>query len=184
MYYIVKYSSQFGFIKPWTAVRDGLTYSQQFLSPSTIEGIEKKLFPELLNSKGIHKIKAYKLNYDGIDTQQEATQVRGIKQDKKTKTYSRETSIIKRGILLNPVLKLAFENIDNARIAAKQHICMCRNEDILLPEPEIIEMSEEDFDKLNGFELKFSQTEEAFMVGFNRYDDGKPMYGEISAKFE
>ena len=46
--YIVKYTGKFGFIKPWTAVRDGETFSQQFLTPSIIEGIEKKLFPELL----------------------------------------------------------------------------------------------------------------------------------------
>lgn len=32
-YYILRYSGPFGFIKPWTAVRDasgGETYSQQF----------------------------------------------------------------------------------------------------------------------------------------------------------
>ena len=46
MLYVVKYIGKFGFIKPWTAVRDGKTYSQQFLTPSVIEGIEKKLFPE------------------------------------------------------------------------------------------------------------------------------------------
>ena len=46
MIYIVKYTGPFGFIKPWTAVRDSETYSQNFLTPSIIEGIEKKLFPE------------------------------------------------------------------------------------------------------------------------------------------
>ena len=30
-YYVVTYAGPFGFIKPWTAVRDELTYSQQFL---------------------------------------------------------------------------------------------------------------------------------------------------------
>ena len=34
--YIVTYKGQFGFIKPWTAVRDGETFSQQFLTPSII----------------------------------------------------------------------------------------------------------------------------------------------------
>ena len=41
-----KYAGPFGFIKPWTAVRDasgGETYSQQFLTPSIIEGIRQKL---------------------------------------------------------------------------------------------------------------------------------------------
>ena len=37
--YVVTYKGQFGFIKPWTAVRDGETFSQQFLTPSIIEGI-------------------------------------------------------------------------------------------------------------------------------------------------
>lgn len=41
--YIVTYKGQFGFIKPWTAVRDGETFSQQFLTPSIIEGIEKAI---------------------------------------------------------------------------------------------------------------------------------------------
>ena len=39
--YVVTYKGPFGFIKPWTAVRDGETFSQQFLTPSIIEGIEK-----------------------------------------------------------------------------------------------------------------------------------------------
>ena len=50
MLYVVRYSGPFGFIKPWTAVRDSETYSQQFLTPSILAGIERKLFPELLNS--------------------------------------------------------------------------------------------------------------------------------------
>ena len=53
MLYVIKYSGPFGFIKPWTAVRDIETFSQQFLTPSIIEGIEKKLFPELLDRSGI-----------------------------------------------------------------------------------------------------------------------------------
>lgn len=53
--FVVKYSGPFGFIKPWTAVRDGETYSQQFLTPSIVEGMEKKLFPEMLAERGIKK---------------------------------------------------------------------------------------------------------------------------------
>ena len=70
MIYIVIYKGKFGFIKPWTAVRDGETFSQQFLTPSIIEGIEKKLFPELLEHNGvICKILRHKLRYSAIDTQ-------------------------------------------------------------------------------------------------------------------
>ena len=53
--YVVTYKGAFAYIKPWTAVRDGETFSQQFLTPSIIEGIEKKLFPELLFVGGIQK---------------------------------------------------------------------------------------------------------------------------------
>ena len=78
MYYVVKFTGNFGFIKPWTAVRDETTYSQQFLSASTLEGIEKKLFPETLSNIGvISKIKRYRLSYSSISLQQEQTQTRG-----------------------------------------------------------------------------------------------------------
>ena len=46
--YIVEYNGTFGFIKPWSAVRDSKTFSQQFLTPSIVEGMEKKLFPEMI----------------------------------------------------------------------------------------------------------------------------------------
>src|SRR5574344_2191425 len=105
--YVVKYIGKFGFIKPWTAVRDGMTFSQQFLTPSIIEGIEKKLFPELLSQNGIiSKIVRHKLNYSSIDIQQEQTQTRGWECKKKDKLMIRNLSILKRGIMLNPVLYL------------------------------------------------------------------------------
>ena len=60
---VVKYSGPFGFIKPWTAVRDSETFSQQFLTPSIVEGIEKKLFPETLSISGINKITGHRISY-------------------------------------------------------------------------------------------------------------------------
>ena len=106
--YIVIYRGKFGFIKPWTAVRDGETFSQQFLTPSIIEGIEKKLFPELLERNGeICKIVRHKLSYAAIDAQQEVTQARGWKVSKTQMT--RERSILKRGVMIDPVLYLAFK---------------------------------------------------------------------------
>ena len=106
--YVVKYTGVFGFIKPWTAVRDSLTYSQQFLTPSIIEGIEKKLFPELLNEVGIHYIMRHKLCYDAIDIQMEKTQARGWENKTKEKRMVRNQSILNRGVMLNPVLYLCF----------------------------------------------------------------------------
>lgn len=178
MYYTVRYTGNFGFIKPWTAVRDGETFSQQFLTPSIIEGIEKKLFPELLANNGcICKIKRHKLSYAAIETQQEVTQTRGWKVSKKE--MMRERSIIKRGVMLDPILYLAFNNKTDAENATKQHICLCRNEDVMLPDAEVYEFTDEEFAELNGFELRFGESEQSFLVGYNRFDNGKPMYGWI-----
>lgn len=178
MYYTVRYTGKFGFIKPWTAVRDGETFSQQFLTPSIIEGIEKKLFPETLCSNGqITKIVRHKLSYSAIDSQQEVTQTRGWKVTKKE--MSRERSILKRGVMIDPVLYLAFRKQTDAETASKQHICLCRNEDIMLPNSDIIELNEEQFNELDGFELRFGESEQSFLVGYNRFDGNRPMYGWI-----
>jgi len=179
-YYVVKYTGPFGFIKPWTAVRDTKTFSQQFLTPSIVEGIEKKLFPELLLDKGkISKIVRYKLCYVSVSVQQEQTQSRGWENKKQTKTMVRSKSILERGVMLEPVLLLAFSNEDDAQKAATQHICLCRNEDLLLPMGDAEPMEELDFDKEFGFELRFEENEKAFLVGFNRFDETKPMYGRL-----
>jgi len=184
MLYIVKYTGPFGFIKPWTAVRDSETYSQQFLTPSMTAGIERKLFPELLNTDfGIYKIKRHRLTYQQISQQQEQTQPRGwnAKGTSKHRTYERPYSILMRGVMVNPVLFLAFETLSDAEKAATQHICLARNEDMLYPQDEIIEVSEEEFDNNDelfyGFELMVEKNEKSFLVGYNRLDENKPMYG-------
>ena len=175
--YVVTYKGQFGFIKPWTAVRDEETFSQQFLTPSIIEGIEKKLFPELLSVSGIHKILRHKLKYDSMDTQQEVTQTRGWQY--KNRTFIRDRSVLKRSVLLNPVLYIDFEREEDAIVASRQHVCVCRNEDVLLPESEIRIMEEEQFNLLPGFELRFGESEQSFLVGYNRFNDNQPMLGWI-----
>ena len=183
-FYIVKYSGPFGFIKPWTAVRDEETYSQQFLTPSIVAGIERKLFPELLNEDwGIYKIKGHRLTYVQISQQQEQTQPRGWNEKGKgvKKQYFRPYAILKRGVLVEPRLLLAFDNYKDAKTASTQHICLARNEDILYPDEEIREVSEQEFneseDEFNGFELVFEKTDNSFMVGYNRMNNNEPMYG-------
>lgn len=192
--FVVKYSGPFGFIKPWTAVRDNETYSQNFLTPSIIEGIEKKLFPELLEQKKYEsRIIRHRLTYTGISKQQEQTQPRAIDISIKKKegviVFDRPRSIITRGVMINPVLFLGFTKKEFADEAIKQHICLCRNEDVLMPLPfienEFIkEVEEEEFDKkdnsYNGFELRFGKTKQSFIVGFNRFNNSKPMYGWIN----
>jgi len=186
MLYCVKYTGTFGFIKPWTAVRDEETFSQQFLTPSMIAGIERKLFADLLKEDyGIYKIKRHRLSYSQISSQQEQTQPRGwnVKGSGKKREYSRPYSILTRGVLLNPVLFLAFENRNDAENAHTQHICLARNEDILFASDEIIETSEEEFDSnvelFRGYELLFGKSDESFMVGYNRLNNNEPMYGTL-----
>jgi hypothetical protein len=184
-YYVVKYSGPFGFIKPWTAVRDIETYSQQFLTPSIIEGIEKKLFPELLKYPGkILKITRHRLSYCELNLQQERTWSKGIfEEERKTddlrRIYyiSRNPGIITRGVMINPHLHLAFLNEDDARKAFTQTICLCRNEDLLFPE-ELTKYSEEKFEGIAGFELIPSTSEFGFKVGNNRFNETE-MYGEL-----
>jgi len=179
-YYVVKYEGHFGFIKPWTAVRDKETFSQQFLTPSIVEGIEKKIFPELLETKGIQKIKRHRLNYLGIDVQQERTWSKGGFKAKKEKgKYKTNLAIIDRGVMLEPNLFLAFESQKDAEIAMTQHICLCRNEDVMFPS-EILEFTITNFNKINGFELLFDGDKDSmFKVGHNRFDDVSEMFGEL-----
>lgn len=175
--YVITYRGSFGFIKPWTAVRDGETFSQQFLTPSIIEGIEKKLFPELLSTTGIHKIMRHKLSYQAMSQQQEVTQARAWKNTRKT--HERSRSIITRYVLLHPVLRLAFATEEDAGRASLQHICLCRNEDVLLPDANIEEIDDQAFSMLEGFELRPGRSDQSFLTGFNRFDQNKPMYGWI-----
>ena len=179
-YFVVKYTGPFGFIKPWTAVRDGETFSQQFLTPSIVEGIEKKLFPEFLKEKyfgKIIKIKRHRLTYQAISRQQEVTQTRGVEFKKSEKRITRPRSILTRGILINPFVYLAFGNEKDAIKASEQHICLCRNEDILYPDPQVLKILEKDFNKMEGFELHFEKNKNSFMVGYNRFDKSREMYG-------
>lgn len=178
-YYVVKYTGQFGFIKPWTAVRDSETFSQQFLTPSIVEGIEKKLFPELINTKGIHKIKRHRLSYAGIDVQQERTWSKGgINVYKDKGQWKTNLGILNRGVMLEPRLYLFFTNEQDAQQASTQSICLCRNEDLLLPVTSY-KVNQEEAENIAGFELIFTGQNEGFKVGHNRFDEGNEMFGKL-----
>jgi hypothetical protein len=166
--YVVRYTGPFGFIKPWTAVRDGTTYSQSFLTPSIVEGLRQKL--------DVSAISRHRLRHEGISLQQERTQSADWKMD--SRQAVRPLSIITRGVMVQPTLVLAFESSQEAEQAATQHICLCRNEDLLLP-LDVREMSTDAFEALPGVELMFGQAEDAFLVGFNRFEAAAPMYGRL-----
>lgn len=173
-YFTVVYNGPVGFIKPWFAVRDSRTYSQQFLTPSIIEGMRQKL--------QVGGILRHKLTYAGFSVQREQTHPRGWDQLAKKKLMVRFRSILDRGVLLNPKLVLAFASREDAECAVRQHICLCRNEDVLLPEPDIRVMDEAGFDELPGYELRFGERggHGMFPVGFDRFSSEREMrYGRI-----
>lgn len=170
-YHVVTYTGPFGFIKPWTAVRDGETFSQPFLTPSIVEGMREKL--------GVSAILRHRLAHGGISKQQEAIQSAGFKNNSRSKTLTRTTGILTRGVMLNPVLHLALPTVDDAAQAAKQNLCLCRNEDLIYPAGAPQDLDKAAFDALEGFELRFTAADEqgAFLVGYNRFANGEPMYG-------
>ncbi|MBC9928897.1 hypothetical protein [Chitinophaga qingshengii] len=177
-YYVVKYSGPFGYIKPWTAVRDSETFSQQFLTPSIIAGMQKKFFPEL--QEGGNVILRHRLNYCGIDVQQERTWSKGgFKYQKEKGIYKDNRSTLKRGVLLMPNLYLAFSNLSYAEKAFQQSICLCRNEDLLFPEF-IAEKDEQAFNVIAGFELMPADEHTGFKVGYNRFVENAAMYGRLA----
>lgn len=174
-YYVVTFTGPFGFIKPWTAVRDGETFSQQFLTPSIIEGMRQRL--------GVDAILRHRLTYAGLNQQQEMVQSAGYEIKKpaghKQKIAFRNMSILKRNVMLSPYLSLAFEKAEDAEVAFQQHLCLCRNEDLIFP-VNIELLNEAEFDQLPGFELRFGKDQlGAFIVGYNRYEDYSPMYGHL-----
>lgn len=186
--FVVKYSGQFGFIRPFSAMRCEYITSQKFISPSTIEGI--RIF---LNCKG--KIIRNKLSYEWIDNQQEVIynkmsiplpkkkKGKDDDTDNVDKAYEElyfasenkrnyinskhvSTSILTRGVMVNPTVYLAFEDEEDAKHAVETHICLCRREDIMFP-IDIYEMSDEDFDNLNGVECV--EDASGIFNGFNRF---------------
>ncbi|WP_212004050.1 hypothetical protein [Chitinophaga sp. HK235] len=180
-YYVVMYSGPFGYIKPWTAVRDSETFSQQFLTVSIVEGLEKKLFPELLTETGdVKKIRRHRINYCGIDIQLERTWSKGgFKFTKEKGIYKTNQSTLKRGVMLMPHLYLAFGEREDAERAFEQSICLCRNEDLLFP-GFMKEMESASFDSIPGFELLPADRDTGFKVGHNRFAGGAEMYGKLS----
>jgi hypothetical protein len=174
--YVVRYTGPFGFIKPWTAVRDGETFSQAFLTPSILDGMRLKL--------GVSAIVRHRLSHGGLSRQQEQVQAAGWASKKTTtgKALVRETGIITRGVMLNPVLHLAFATMEEAEVAASDHLCLCRNEDLVFPVEVdghlVREFSSEQFDALAGFEVIEDDGPESIPLGANRYT-GEVMRGRL-----
>lgn len=176
MLYLVEFTGPFGYLKPWTAVRDGKTNSLTFLTPSTVEGLRLKL--------GVSAIARYRLRYAHIDVQQETTHARGWTPQGQgaTRKGTRPRAVLLRGVLVQPVLVLAFASEEDAHLAAHQHLCLSRNEDVLLPDGHVRAAPVAEFEQLPGAELLSAGEDEpgAVLVGHNRYQDNAPMYGRLT----
>lgn len=181
MKYIVKYEGSFGFIKPWSAVRDSKTKSSFYLTPSILTGIERKLFPENDITENVLILK-HRLSFSDVTFQQEMTssvnyelkKVKGFN----NKYYERNASIVNRGLLLYPVLYLMFDSYETAYDVMAQHICLCRNEDIMLPTKLITINDESEFDNeeiFSGYESFPCNEEEnnSIYCGLNKYTKKK-----------
>src|SRR5690606_33920726 len=137
------------------------------------------LFPKLLNVEGIRKIRAHRINYKGLDIQQERTWAKGgFKVSKNKNQWKTNLGIINRGVMIEPHLYLAFNTLEDADLASKQTVCLCRNEDLVFP-VKVSHMTSDEFDKVEGFELEFTDSSSGFKVGHNRYRENKQMYGNL-----
>lgn len=170
--FVVRYEGPFGFIRPWTAVRDEEVYSQQFLTPSIVEGIRKFL--------GVSAILRHRLSHVGFAFGIETVHSPGFKKRGRgpDALYARNTGILRRGMLLSPRLHLAFPTRKDGETACAHHISLCRVEDLLFPSEGVGEMSVGEFDAIPGIELLFGEHEDAFPVGYERYGMGMS-YGRI-----
>lgn len=174
--YVVEYAGPFGYIKPWTAVRDGETFSQAFLTPSILEGMRRKL--------GVSAILRHRLSHEGLDRQQEQVQAGGWMSKKvgDGKSLVRGTGVLTRGVMLYPRLHLALGTPEDAAIAASDHLCLCRNEDIVFPVQvdgrSVREMTPNEFGVLRGFETIQDEGPGAIPFGVNRYT-GETMRGRL-----
>lgn len=167
--YIVKFFGDFGYIKPFTALRDVKTYSVKALPPSVVMGIETKLFDDVKN-----RILRHRLSFTSmIPTNEQTTSIQAVKTKKGVKKNS---SMHCRYVLLNPTLYFVVDNFDDAELMTEQTIRLSRNEDILFPDEKIIEISdinEFDTDTYSGYELIpcDSSHVNAVWYGYNRYTE-------------
>lgn len=169
--YCIKYKNiikpYFGFISPWNSVRDDETYSQTYLTPSMLNGIEEEL------QLPMGSIIRHKLIFDSASI--------GIMEQIKTPKYYKggvNTSIHKRHYLINPEIILAFNTKEEAEYALQYTIYLGQLEFTIAPDVEfgVKVYSEEEFDNLSGVETFSTNEEEGFFCGVNRFKDYTPMY--------
>jgi len=178
MYYVIKYTGDFGFIKPPTANRSGLIFSQNYLTPANIRGIEKFLFPEelYLLSDYEPRIIRHRVYFRQRIQTVETTHGRG------TGLYKgiyRGKATLQRHVLFNLIVHLAFSQEKYAQDAIKHHIHFGAKEHLLFPDKLILKMSPLEFKQIKGFEfITNNNHNNSILIGYDRYTQ-QPMTGQL-----
>lgn len=176
-----------GFIKPWNAVRDSETYSLTYLPPSMINGIEQHL------GLPIDSVKRHKITFskNGMSSEQVKTtngtyweNGEEFNHNIGTKEERVESGIHKIHQLIDPEIIFGFESKEHAEIAYNDMIYVGRSEYALYPNADfgIVEMTDAEFDELEGVETFQTDDEYAVFCGFNRAKNDEKQYVNIVRK--
>lgn len=185
--YCVKYSNSINgeiaapyhaFIKPYNAVRDSETYSLTYLPTSLINGIEKRIeIP--FNSIVRHKLtfNKHSMSKEQVKTTNGATWKNGVQIEYVVKGST--SSIHLKHSLINPEVIFGFKTIEDANKAFGTTIYLGQSENIIYPNLDfgIVEMTNEEFDKLPGVET--FPSDGGIFCGFNRFNNNKKQYVKI-----
>ncbi len=169
-----------GYLRPWNSVRDGETYSLTYLIPSNIDGIKDEL-------KCQGNIIRHKLRFNGMT--EEFIKSPEIRYSQKGKDkLKRKSGISVIHQICNPEIILGFDNPDDANRAATQTLYVGQTQYEIYPttfedddkdkDRLVVELSEDEFDKLRGTET-FETTKEdegGIYCGNNRYRNNERMY--------
>ena len=167
-----------GYLRPWNSVRDGETYSLTYLIPSNIDGIKDEL-------KCQRNIIRHKLRFNGMT--EEFIKSPEIRYSQKGKDkLKRKSGISVIHQICNPEIILGFENPDDANRAATQTLYVGQTQYEIYPttfedddkdkDRLVVELSEDEFDKLRGTETFKTDKEHGVYCGNNRYHDNERMY--------
>ena len=167
-----------GYLRPWNSVRDGETYSLTYLIPSNIDGIKDEL-----KCKG--DIKRHKLRFNGMTEEFIKSPEIHYSQKGKDK-LKRKGGISVIHQICNPEIILGFDNPDDANRAATQTLYVGQTQYEIYPttfeddnedkDSLVVELSEDEFDKLRGTETFETDKEHGVYCGNNRYRNNERMY--------
>lgn len=179
----------FGFIKPYNAVRDEETYSLTYIPTSMLNGIEFE------NGLPFDSIKRHKLIFrqDGMAFEQVKTHLYAVmnkKRDgllslslsKNEKERDNEINIYKIHKLVNPEIILAFDDKELAEKMSNSMIYVGRMEYQIFS-GDVEEMSEEEFNEIDGVETFPTNNEYAVFCGFNRWKDNQKQFVNVTRNF-